>query len=99
MCLIGLGSFIGFDKALAIHALINVACMMVLIFILSIKSLNIKIPTIIAALSFDIYLVHNKVLMTMKDNLDFVSLPLFVLFVLMATITFYFLRSRIFKIK
>lgn len=72
--------------------------MAVLICVLSLKRIDIKIPSLLALLSFDIYLIHNKVLLSMKDNCDYVELISFVVITLLATSLFYLLRSRLLKV-
>ncbi len=64
--------------------------MAVLICVLSLKRIDIKIPSLLALLSFDIYLIHNKVLLSMKDNCDHVELISFVVITLLATSLFIF---------
>ena len=72
--------------------------MAVLICVLSLKRIDIKIPSLLALLSFDIYLIHNKVLLSMKDNCDYVELISFVVITLLATSLFYLLGSRLLKV-
>jgi len=59
---------------------------------------RIKIPAILAAITFDIYLVHFKVLTVIKQSDLGLSVILFVAATAVASIGFYLLRSRLLKL-
>lgn len=90
--------FLIFDRALALHGLINVVLISLLILALSIKTISIRIPAILGMLSFDLYLVHNKVLMVLRDNTDYRSLLFFLLISIVVTCLFFIFRTKILKI-
>ncbi len=96
--LVSLCNYFCFDWTIAQHGILNAVFMAVLICVLSLKRIDIKIPSLLALLSFDIYLIHNKVLLSMKDNCDYVELISFVVITLLATSLFYLLRSRLLKV-
>ena len=54
-----------------------------------------KIPSWIGGTSFDVYLVHNKVLMSLRYFLGAVPLWAFAVVTLIATIIFYGLRKHL----
>lgn len=85
--------------SLAVHNVIDVVAIAVLIIVCSIKYIEIRIPSFIAALSFDIYLVHNKVLMAMKANTEIVELLPFIALTIITTLGFYLLRTKMLAIK
>lgn len=95
---IGGGGFIFFNTALAAHSAINAMALCLLILALSVRQWQIRIPAVLGAISFDLYLVHNKVLMTLKTNMDVVPLVLFIGLTLVVTTLFYLLRTKVFKI-
>lgn len=85
-------------NALALHALINyctIGCMLILF---TRYRLTIPGTVLFGAVSFDIYLVHDKVLMGMKAEMANGSLLCFVGLTLIATILFYLLRTKILKV-
>lgn len=86
-------SFIFLDHALFIHSMINIISITLLIVFFSIFYFPIEIPAILGALSFDIYLVHNKILMCLKDHSNFFSIYLFLFLTTIFTLIFYFTRS------
>lgn len=79
------------------HSLIDATAVALLIITCSIREIKIRIPSVIAALSFDIYLVHNKVLMALMANTEMVELLPFVLLTITVTITFYLFRTRLLR--
>lgn len=80
---------------LAGHALINYVIIFVLVLIGSLSELlyKIKMSSFFGALSFDIYLTHNKVLFYMKEKMDFISLWEWFLITCVCSIAFLYLRS------
>lgn len=96
---IGVLNYISFDWTIAQHAIINAVCLGFLTCALCLKRIDIKFPTILALLSFDLYLTHNKVLMGLKDNTDSVELWAFVTLTIMATLAFYFFRTKLLRIQ
>ena len=84
-------------STLLIHALINYVTIFVAIFLLvkfPIKK-NLVVPFVVGDISFDIYLVHNKALMTLKVLLPVVPLYYFVGLSAVATILFYLIRKKL----
>lgn len=84
---------------LVIHAFINLLAIAMIILAFSLKKIELRIPSIVTAVSFDIYLVHNKVLMTMKNNADSVELLPFIIITVVTTIGFYIVRTKLLHIK
>lgn len=84
--------------AMAMHSLVNYVCIALMIYVLSIYKLSAaKIP-LIGYISFDLYLVHNKVLMILKSTIFPVPLPYFIVITAIATTLFYLIRTKILKI-
>lgn len=84
-------------STLLIHALINYVTIFVAIFLLvkfPIKK-NLVVPFVVGDISFDIYLVHNKALMTLKVLLPVVPIYYFVGLSAVATILFYLIRKKL----
>ena len=84
-------------STLLIHALINYVTIFVAIFLLvkfPIKK-NLVVPFVVGDISFDIYLVHNKALMTLKVLLPVVPLYYFVGLSAVATVLFYLIRKKL----
>jgi len=92
-------SYAFLDKSLAIHSILNILLLTSLVVLLFFKKIDIKIPAIFALMSFDLYLIHNKVLMSLKDNTDSVELWLFISLTMIVTVSFYFLRTKILRLK
>lgn len=97
--LIMISEFMIFNFNLALHNAFNVFAIALLIITFSIKNIELRIPSIMAAMSFDIYLVHNKVLMSLKNNLDVVELLPFIFLTIIATFGFYIFRTKILRIR
>jgi len=87
------------NESLAINSILNILFMTSLIAIFFFKKIDIKIPSIFALMTFDLYLIHNKVLMSLKNNTDSVELWLFVSLTMIVTISFYFFRTKILRLK
>ena len=84
-------------STLLIYALINYVTIFVAIFLLvkfPIKK-NLVVPFVVGDISFDIYLVHNKALMTLKVLLPVVPLYYFVGLSAVATVLFYLIRKKL----
>ena len=84
-------------KALTINALINYVLFFFAIYLLAkfpIKK-NLVVPFVVGDISFDIYLVHNKALMTLKVLLPVVPLYYFVGLSAVATVLFYLIRKKL----
>lgn len=96
---IAIVSYLMLDNALAYHSIINSVCILILFVPLFIKSIDIKISNIFGLLSFDLYLVHNKVLMALKDNLEIVDVWIFISLSIVSTLVFLTFRNKILKIK
>ena len=87
------------NQALVKHSAINAFALALLILACSIRKIELRIPSVITALSFDIYLIHNKVLMAMKANTEIVELLPFIILTIIATIGFYLFRTKLLRIK
>lgn len=90
--------FLMFETNFAGHSAINAVLICIFILALSIRTWEIKIPAILGVMSFDLYIVHNKVLMAQICNYDEVPLWLFVTVSLTITVAFFFFRTKVFKI-
>ena len=78
--------------------LINVAFISCLLVWLTKWSAKIACPAFLVALSFDIYLIHNKVLMVGRSSEAYFSVLQFLFFTLVATLFFHVLRVRFMKL-
>lgn len=90
--------FILFDTNIAFHFVINMLILTSIVVVLTIKHVEIKIPAILGVISFDIYLIHNKVILGLKDNIEFIPLWLFIITTVVATYLFFSFRTKILKI-
>ena len=84
------------------HAVINYVSIIIFLLILMYSSLgraNIKFPSILGVLSFDVYLVHNKVLYVLKDNMEFLPVWLWIFVTIICTLLFYFVRQYLLQKK
>lgn len=91
--------FVLFLKAsYTINILINISVIILLIIAFSIRKFDIKVPAILGLISFDIYLVHHKVIMVMRENGEPISLLNLLLMVSITSFMFYLLRTKVFKI-
>lgn len=89
MCFIS--SFVFFRENFALHCIINYICVFSLLFIGAYWDIIINNVGYLGKISFDIYLVHGKVLCFFKYCLPFVSLSLF----LLTTIIFSFFYNKL----
>lgn len=85
------------SKSLMIHSVINFTMIGILIILFTAFPIKITLPSILTAISFDIYLIHNKILQILI-LVDKVSLITFVILTAIVTIAFYYLRTKIIKI-
>lgn len=90
--------FLFWETNIAAHSAINAMLIGILIWLLSILTMEIKFPALLGVMSFDLYLTHNKVLQTLKYHYSDVSLCLFITTTLLFTTAFYLFRSRFLKI-
>ena len=84
-------------KTLTINALINYVLFFFAIYLLAKFPIKKKlvVPAVVGDISFDIYLVHNKALMTLKVLLPVVPLYYFVGLSAVATVLFYLIRKKL----
>lgn len=59
---------------------------------------SIKMPAVISLMTFDIYLVHYKVLTVMKEYEPPMSIVLFLVATALLSLSFYFLRTKLIKL-
>lgn len=97
LCYAAIG-FVSYDLNIAGHSAINAILIGILISVLSIRIWEIKIPAMLGAMSFDLYLVHNKVLKSLEYHSSEVSVWIFVFVSLAITVIFFLIRSKILKI-
>ena len=90
--------YIFIDYALALHSIINIIGLIFLILVLFIWTIDIKLPELLTIISFDLYLVHNKVLMVMEGNTLCNVLWVFMTVVFITTACFSLLRIKLLKI-
>lgn len=91
--------FLVYDFAVALHCGLNIIFMSLLILLLFIKDIDFKVPAFIGIISFDLYLVHHKVLKAMiTDAYSMPSLWVYMTIVFVATLLFYLLRTKLLKI-
>ena len=77
------------------HIAINALILTAMIVVMSVWDISIAMPSAITVLSFDIYLVHRKVLSSMQQFLPAVEFTLFLALTIVATCLFYALRIHI----
>lgn len=87
-----------FDRQLAIHGLINVFAVSILIILFSVKQIDFRFPAVLGIISFDLYLVHNKVLMVLTDGNSYFSLLSFVAIAFILTYLFFGIRTKLLRI-
>ena len=95
LLLVGAASLLLLEKSLFGHSAINVVCIGIFILLFSITNINIKIPAFFGAISFDLYLVHNKVLATLKNHSDNIHILIFISLTIIGTLLFYILRVKL----
>ena len=98
LILYALIEYIFIDYALALHSIINIIGLIFLILVLFIWTIDIKLPELLTIISFDLYLVHNKVLMVMEGNTLCNVLWVFMTVVFITTACFSLLRIKLLKI-
>lgn len=91
-------AFIADSLPLSLHALINHVVLAILIALFSVYTIRINTPALLGIVAFDVYLVHNKVLMLLKthplmESSPFVFLGCFALLTVLATLCFYSIRK------
>lgn len=79
--------------------IINSAVMAALIIALTLWKPKVACPAVLSSLAFDIYLVHNKVLMTGRTYTDNFPVWAFVTFTIVAALVFYFIRTLLLQPK
>lgn len=86
-----------FSKELAAHAFINYVMMIGLFLILlhSSWSKRIKCPVIMGAISFDIYLVHNKCINEMKHFFSYFGIWEWAITSIILAFAFYYFRTKL----
>ena len=88
--------FMGRHNMMTFHVSFNYLVVLSILFILSLRRFSIAmIPSWIGGVSFDVYLVHKKCLMTMKYFMGYVPFWLFALATIVATGTFYCIRKTL----
>ncbi len=80
------------------HSLADYATIGVILLVFSRFRPVVKFPAVLGAITFDIYLVHFKALVIISNSDIDLSFLLFVVSTAFASIGFYLLRTRIFKI-
>lgn len=90
--------FACYETSIAVHSAINALLLATFIIVFSIKQWQIRFPAILGVMSFDLYIIHNKVLQSMKCNMDVAPLWMFVIITFVVTYLFYMLRTKVFKI-
>lgn len=80
------------------HVLADYSVVGILIIIFTNWRPEIKIPSILALITFDVYLVHFKVLTVMKSMTPTLPLLVFVAATLLCAIALYFIRNKIIKL-
>lgn len=95
----GISFYLG-GLSLGGHALINyivmIALMLAIIFT-AVGKVEFRCSAILGALSFDVYLTHNKVLYVLKDTTDFLPVWQWIIVTVVATIMLYTVRKIVFR--
>lgn len=89
--------FVVADGMLVVHSIINYILIFIAILLLAkfpVKK-KLPIPAVLGDISFDIYLVHNKVLMALRVLLPIVPLFYFVGLMTVFSALFYLLRKKL----
>lgn len=81
-----------------VHSIADYTVVATLLLVFSRFRPNVKIPAILAAITFDIYLVHFKTLIVISESDMGLSLWLFIAATIVASIGFYCLRTRLLKL-
>jgi len=79
------------------HTLVNYLALILLILFFTKYSIDIKCPAVIGALSFDIYLIHYKVIYALTPNNEDINLSLFIALIVASVMIFYPFRTYIIK--
>lgn len=87
-------------KSSVYHVAVNyfVIGTMLLLFTRFRISIPVQRTVLLGALSFDLYLVHNKILTLMKYRMDVVTICNFLALAAVATLVFHLMRTKILKI-
>jgi len=80
------------------HSIVDYAMVSTILMVFSIFKPSLKLPTVLGAITFDIYLVHFKILEIFKaSDLD-LSIAAFLAVTAVVSIGFYLLRTRLLKL-
>lgn len=81
--------------AMVLHVVFNYIVVLIAIVVLSSYRITIaKLPSVVGQSSFDVYLVHNKVLLTLRYFLGIVPFSIFAIICFVTTFIFYAARKR-----
>lgn len=81
-----------------VHVIADYAVVATIIIVLSKWQPVVKIPALFSLITFDIYLVHFKVLTVMKDVTPTMPIAIFIIATLLFSLSIYFLRTKLIKI-
>lgn len=97
ICYACLGFFF-YETNVAGHSAINASLIGTFILAMSLRTWEIKVPSMLGVMSFDLYIVHNKVLCTLKQYNTEVSLWVFLFVTIFFTLSFCLFRTKVLKI-
>lgn len=80
------------------HVIADYAVVSTIIVVFSKWQPAIKVPTLFSLITFDIYLVHFKVLTVMKQVTPTLPIAIFVIATLLFSLSLYFLRTKLIKL-
>lgn len=81
-----------------VHVIADYLTIAAIIIICTNWHVSIKIPTIFSLITFDIYLVHFKVLTVMKEVTPTLPIVIFIIATLLFSLSLYFLRTKLIKL-
>ncbi|MDE6300274.1 MAG: acyltransferase [Muribaculaceae bacterium] len=80
---------------LAVHASVNFLIIALIMVICSLRRIDIAVPAVLALLSYDVYLIHNKVIMVISGQPHLHHFRIYLLITAICTLLFFFLRTRL----
>lgn len=81
-----------------VHVIADYAIVATIIIVISKWQPVIRVPALFSLITFDIYLVHFKVLTVMKEVTPTLPIAVFIIATLLISLSLYFLRTKLIKI-
>ncbi len=83
------------DIVLSVHGLISIFMLLLMVCIFSYYNISISTPKVYGDISYDVYLVHNKVKILLIHYINDIPLSIFILFTTICAISFLWLRNKV----